>query len=274
MQAVLSKNAPRIHHRVPRVSDPRTWAGGNYAGLGEVLQIVGEELCETVNLRQGQRVLDVAAGGFHAAAAAVRRWCEVTATDSVMSLFPRRRERVEARALGVCLVDGDPEALPFADQDFDAVLSTFGAMFSSDQERTAAELIRVCRRGGHVALTNWTPDSFIGELSRRLHTRSPGPGGARSAFLSPFLWGTVERLEELFCAYGSVWCARKQVTLHALSVGEWVERLHVGEPPALDVAARHSLRADLLELAASFNRAQDGSMLVDAEYLEVVIRRR
>lgn len=269
MQAVLSKNAPRIHHRVPPIREPRAWADGDYAALGETLQIVGEELCETVNLLQGQRVLDVAAGGFHAASAAVRRWCEVTATDSARSLVPRRRERVEAQSLGVRLVDGDPEALPFADQDFDAVLSSFGAMFAPDQERTAAELIRVCRRGGHVALTNWTPDGFIGELSRRLHARLPGTEN-----VSPFLWGTVERLEDLFCAYGSVWCARKQVTLQAPSVGEWAERLHACELPALDAAVRHSLRPDLLELVARFNRARDGSMLVDAEYLEVVVRRR
>jgi ubiquinone/menaquinone biosynthesis C-methylase UbiE len=163
MDLSLSRNA-RPELRVNQALQQSTWASGDYAVVGNSLQLVSEELCDSVNLAQDQRVLEVAAGNFHASMAAVRRWCDVTATDVPSDLTRRSRQRVEAESLGVRLVDGDAEALPFADQSFDAVVSAFGAMFAVDQERAASEMVRVCRRGGTVGLANWTPDGFVGEL--------------------------------------------------------------------------------------------------------------
>jgi len=162
MNAVLSRNVPRVDHRAAIARRHLPYANMDYAVAGNALQLVSEELCETVNLCQDQRILDVATGNFTASLAAARRWCEVTATDHATDLIPRRRQRLEAESAGVRIVDGDVDGLPFADQSFDAVLSCFGAMFAADQERAASEMIRVCRRGGQVGLTNWTPDGFIG----------------------------------------------------------------------------------------------------------------
>src|SRR5262249_19128731 len=140
------------------------WSSGDYAVIGTTLQIVGEELCEALDLRAGQKVLDVAAGNGNASLAAARRWCDVVASDYVPTLLERARERAAAERLGIDFQQADAEALPFPDQSFDAVMSTFGVMFTPDQEAAATELMRVCRRGGKIGLANWTPDGFIGQL--------------------------------------------------------------------------------------------------------------
>ena len=276
MSLSLSRNVPRIDHREVQVRQLTAWASGDYAVAGNALQIVGEELCETVNLCQDERVLDVAAGSFHAAFAASRRWCDVTATDYATDLANRGRQRAEAVAAGVQLVDGDAEALPFPDQSFSAVISAFGVMFASDQERAASEMIRVCRRGRRLGLANWTPDGFIGRLFHTVGRHVPqGTCGQ-----APFQWGVPGRLEELFGAYGSVEASRKRVALRARTPMDWVDKLRAGYAPvlkmfaSLDATGQKSLRGELLELVTRFNRARDASMLVDAEYLEVVVTRR
>jgi SAM-dependent methyltransferase len=142
------------------------WSSGDYAVVGTTLQIVGEELCEALDLRSGQKVLDVAAGNGNVSLAAARRWCEVVATDYVPALLDRARERADAERLGIQFREADAEALPFADQSFDVVVSTFGVMFTPDQDRAAAELVRVCKRGGKIGLANWTPDGFRASCSR------------------------------------------------------------------------------------------------------------
>jgi len=276
MSLSLSRNVPRIDHREVQVRQLTAWASGDYAVAGNALQIVGEELCETVNLCQDERVLDVAAGSFHAAFAASRRWCDVTATDYATDLANRGRQRAEAVAAGVQLVDGDAEALPFPDQSFSAVISAFGVMFASDQERAASEMIRVCRRGRRLGLANWTPDGFIGRLFHTVGRHVPqGTCGQ-----APFQWGVPGRLEELFGAYGSVEASRKRVALRARTPMDWVDKLRAGYAPVLkafgqlDASRQKALRSELLELVTKFNRAKDSSMLVDAEYLEVVVTRR
>jgi SAM-dependent methyltransferase len=276
MSLSLSRNIPRIDPRATQTRHWTAWASGDYAVVGNALQIVGEELCESVNLCQDERVLDVAAGNFHASMAAARRWCEVTATDHATDLSNRSRQRGEAAAIGVQFIDADAEALPFPDQSFSAVVSAFGAMFAVDQERAASEMIRVCRRGRRVGLANWTPDGFIGQLFKVIGKHAPQCCSGES----PFLWGTQERLEELFGAYGSIWCSRKQVALRSRTPMEWVDRMRAGYAPVqktfalLDASRQKVLRADLLELVARFNRASDSTMTVDAEYLEVLVTRR
>jgi SAM-dependent methyltransferase len=275
MNLSLSRNAPRIDHRAIKARQHSAWASGDYAVVGNALQIAGEELCETMNLYQDARVLDVAVGNGHASVAAARRWCDVTSTDFAPDVANRSRPRSEAENLGVRFVDGDAEDLPFADQSFDAVVSTFGAMFAADQERAAAEMIRVCRRGGIVGLTNWTPDGFIGQLFRlvdRHATTTPGD--------APFLWGTEDRLWELFGAYGRLEIAPKRAVFRYRSPADWVERFRVSYVPMLkafaklDAAKQRALTGELLELVTRFNRARDQTMVVEAEYLEVVVTRR
>src|SRR5215204_4301995 len=140
------------------------WSSGDYAVVGTTLQIVGEELCEAIDLRAGQRVLDVAAGNGNVSLAAARRWCDVVATDYVPALLVRARERADAERLPITIQEADAEALPFANEIFDVVVSTFGVMFTPDQDRAASELLRVCRRGGKIGLANWTPDGYIGQM--------------------------------------------------------------------------------------------------------------
>ena len=274
MNAVLSRNAPRIDHRAALARQHWNYASGDYAVVGNVLQLVGEELCESVNLCQDQRVLDVAAGNFHASLAASRRWCDVTTTDHVSDL-QRSRSRVEAESMGVRFVDGEVEALPFPDQSFDAVVSAFGAMFAIDQERAASEMIRVCRRGRKVGLANWTPDGFVGELFKTVGTYAP-----QDAAVASCAWGTGARLAELFGVYGNLWVIEKHVAFRSRTPVDWVDKLRASYLPVarafsmLDVAGKRALRSDLLELVARFNRAKDCTMLVNAEYLEVIITRR
>jgi ubiquinone/menaquinone biosynthesis C-methylase UbiE len=247
----------------------------DYAVAGNALQLVSEELCETVNLCHDRRVLDVATGNFDAALAASRRWCEVTATDHVTDALPRARQRLEAASAGVRIVDGEVDGLPFADQSFDAVLSCFGAMFAADQERAASEMIRVCRRGGQVGLTNWTPGGFIGQLFKIVIRHAP-----HGAAATPCDWGTQERIEELFGAYGNIEMETKQVAFRSRAPMEWVDKLRTSYLPvhgifaSLDASCNRSLRSELLELIHEFNRASDGTMVVDSGYLEVAITRR
>jgi ubiquinone/menaquinone biosynthesis C-methylase UbiE len=244
--------------------------------IGTRLQIVGEDLCEALDLRSGQRVLDVAAGNGNASLAAARRWCDVTATDYVPALLENARERAAADALDIAFQEADAEDLPFDDASFDVVLSTFGVMFTPDQERAAAELLRVCRPGGRIGLANWTPDGFIGQLFRTLARHLPPPAGARS----PALWGTRARLEELFGAQAAdIRTTSRHYVFRFESAGHWTHVFRTYYGPllkafaALDAAGQAALDADIRQLIERFNRASDGTAVVPSEYLEVVITR-
>src|ERR1700758_5494763 len=175
------------------------WSAGDYAVVGTTLQIVGEELCEALDLHSGQKVLDVAAGNGNVTLAAARRWCEVTSTDYVPALLARGKLRADADGMSITFKEADAEALPFGDGSFDVVVSTFGVMFTPNQDRAAAELARVCKRGGKIGLANWTPEGFIGQVFKTLGKYLPPPAGAKS----PALWGTRGRLGELFDAGAS-----------------------------------------------------------------------
>src|SRR5260221_1284997 len=170
------------------------WSSGDYAVVGTTLQIVGEELCEALDLRSGQKVLDVAAGNGNVTLAAARRWCDVVSTDYVPSVLERGRLRATAEGLSVEFKESDAEALGFADASFDVVVSTFGVMFAPDHDKAASELARVCKSGGKIGLANWTPESFIGQLFKTIGKYIPPAPGVKS----PALWGTQARLEELF----------------------------------------------------------------------------
>ena len=252
------------------------WSSGDYAVVGTTLQIVGEELCEALDLRAGQRVLDVAAGNGNVALAAARRWCDVVATDYVPALLDRAQQRAAADGLRMEFRVADAEALPFADESFDAVVSTFGVMFTPDQDRAAAELVRVCRRGGKIGLANWTPDGFIGHLFKTIGRHVPPPAGVRS----PILWGTRERLAELFAPHGAaVEATPRMFVFRYRSPEHWLEVFRTFYGPAqktfdsLDAQGQAALTRDLLDLARRFNRADDGTMAAPSGYLEVVVTR-
>jgi ubiquinone/menaquinone biosynthesis C-methylase UbiE len=182
------------------------WSSGDYAIVGTTLQIVGEQLAEAMDLRAGQKVLDIAAGNGNFTLAAARRWCDVTSTDYVESLLQRGRQRAEADGLSASFQKADAEALPFADESFDAVASTFGGMFSPDQSRTASEMLRVCRSGGRIGLANWTPDGFIGQMFKTIGKYLPPPAGLKS----PALWGTREWMDKAFRAASSSLVAKQR----------------------------------------------------------------
>jgi len=184
------------------------WGSGDYAVVGTTLQIVGETLCEAVDLRSGQRVLDVAAGNGNATLAAARRFAEVVSTDYVPALLERAAERAKAERLTVTFRQADAEALPFDDASFDVVLSTFGVMFTPDQQQAARELLRVCRPGGKIGLANWTPDSFIGQLFKTIGKHVPPPAGVKS----PALWGSKPHLDGLFGSQATIAATERQFT--------------------------------------------------------------
>jgi ubiquinone/menaquinone biosynthesis C-methylase UbiE len=252
------------------------WSSGDYAVIGTTLQIVGEELCEALDVRSGQKVLDVAAGNGNASLAAARRWCDVVATDYVPALLERARERSAAERLDIEFREADAEALPFPDGSFDVVVSIFGVMFTPDQDRAAAEMIRVCKPGGKIGLANWTPDGFIGQLFKTIGKHVP-PSGAKS----PALWGTRARIAELFePRTTSVEFALRNFVFRYRTPAHWLEVFKTYYGPvlktfaALEPAAQATLQRDLMALIDQFNRSRDGSMVVPSEYLEIVITRK
>lgn len=253
------------------------WSSGDYAVVGTTLQIVGEQLCETLDVRSGERVLDVAAGNGNVSLAAARRWCDVVATDYVPELLERARERAAVEKLPMTFRTADAESLPFDDGTFDVVVSTFGVMFTADHERAAAEMVRVVKRGGRIGLANWTPEGFIGQIFRTIAAHVPPPAGARS----PALWGTRTRIDEMFAPYASSISSRsREFAFRYRSTRHWLEIFRTFYGPvlkafaAVDAAGQAALERDLLALAGRHNRSADGSMVVPGEYLEIVITRR
>ena len=253
------------------------WSSGDYAVVGTTLQIVGESLAEAMDLRAGSSVLDVAAGNGNASLAAARRWCRVTSTDYVGALLTRGRERAAAERLDIEFREADVEALPFDDGSFDNVVSTFGCMFAPHPQRTASEMLRVCRSGGKIGMANWTPDGYIGQLFKTIGAHVKPPTGIES----PALWGTRKRLDELFGAQASaIDLTPKQFMFRYRSPEHCLEIFRNYYGPvlkafgALEPDAQTRLANDLLALIGRFNRAQDGTMVVGGDYLEIVVIKR
>lgn len=251
-----------------------TWSSGDYAKIGVTLQIVGEDLAEAMDLAPDSKVLDVAAGNGNATLAFARRWCRVTSTDYVDALLAQGRGRTEAEALDVTFEVADAENLPYSDGMFDAVVSTFGAMFAPDQGQTARELARACRSGGKIGMANWTPDGFIGQLFKTLGKHIAPPAGVAS----PAQWGREEWIEGAFAhAAASVAVTLRVFVFRYRSPDHFVEFFRTFYGPvhkaflALDETRQAALDADLRETVAAFNTATDGSMRVPAEYAEIII---
>jgi SAM-dependent methyltransferase len=253
-----------------------TWASGDYAVIGTTLQIIGEQLCETVDVAAGERVLDVAAGNGNATLAAARRGAEVTATDYVPALLEGTAARAAAEGLAVEVREADAESLPFPDARFDVVLSTLGVMFSPDQERAAGELLRVCRPGGRIGLANWTPEGFIGQMFKIVGRYAAPPVGVRS----PLEWGTEARLGELFGdGVSAIGVQRRNFVFRYRSAQHWLDTFRTYYGPtfkafgALNDEAAAAFERDLLALAAEHNTSGTETLRVPSEYLEVVATR-
>ncbi|MBC7562880.1 MAG: class I SAM-dependent methyltransferase [Gemmatimonadaceae bacterium] len=252
------------------------WSTGNYAVVGTTLQIVGEQLCESLDLRSGATVLDVAAGNGNASLAAARRWCDVTSTDYVASLLESGKTRAAAEGLPITFEVADAENLPFADASFDVVVSTFGVMFTPDQPQAAKEMLRVCRPGGKIGLANWTPDSFIGQLFKIIGRYVPPAPGV----MSPSLWGTQARIEELFGSGArALRTTTREFVFRYRSDVHWLEVFRTFYGPmhrtfaALDAEKQAAFTEEILTLMAAGNRATDGTLVLPSAYLEVIIDR-
>ena len=276
MSAVDSALAPVADFAAVKVRQQAAWSTGNYAVVGTTLQIVGENLCEALDMRAGSRVLDVAAGNGNATLAAARRYCDVTSTDYVASLLDAGRARAQAEGLAVPFQEADAEALPFADASFDIVMSTFGVMFTPDQQKAAAELARVCKPGGRIGLANWTPESFIGQLFKTIGKYIPPPAGVKS----PALWGTKAHLEALFGADArTIIAASRDFTFRYRSPEHFVDVFRTFYGPmnkafaALEGEPQAAFLRDLMTLIESRNRSNDATLVLPSEYLEVVVER-
>ncbi len=255
----------------------KVWTSGEYARIGNPLVIIGELLCEAVDLRSGDNVLDVATGSGNTALSAARRFCEVTGMDLAPESIEHARRRAEAEGMEITFEVGDAEDLSYPDASFDVALSTIGVMFCPDQEKAAGELLRVCRPGGKIGLASWTPDSFTGNMLKTVGKHVPPPPGIKP----PSLWGTEERLQELFGGgVSSLEATRRTYNFRYPSAEHFVDwfRNYYGPTvrafAALEPEGQEALAGDLRELCESRNVSGDGTLVAPSDYLEAVGVRR
>ena len=263
---------PQPDYAAIKAKQNATWATGDYAVVGTTLQIVGERLCDAIDIRAGERVLDVAAGNGNATLAAARQFARVTSTDYVGALLERGKERAATERLDVTFQVADAEALPFDSGGFDVVLSTFGVMFAPNQEVAAAEMTRVARAGGRIGLANWTPDGFIGQVFKTIGQHVAPPAGIKS----PAMWGTEARLRELFPGHD----VRATEQVFNFRYASMEHLLHIFKTfygpmnrafAALDATGQEKLEADLMALMGRLNRGGADSLVVPSTYLQAVI---
>ncbi|WP_299744865.1 class I SAM-dependent methyltransferase [uncultured Tateyamaria sp.] len=252
------------------------WGSGDYSKVGVTLQITGEELAETMDMDADATVLDVAAGNGNATLAFARRFCNVTSTDYVQELLDASGARAKAEGLFVNYKVADAENLPFEDQSFDAVASTFGVMFAPNQQQSAAELQRVVKMGGKIGMANWTPDSFIGQLFKTIGQHVPPPAGVKS----PALWGSRDWLAQTFgksCEVSSFQC--KNFLFRYRSAAHFIDYFRMFYGPmqkafeALDSEGQTALRADIVALVDKFDISTGDALCVSSEYAQVVLER-
>jgi SAM-dependent methyltransferase len=267
---------PRLDLEAVKARQRQTWSTGDYAVIGTAITIVGETLCESVDLRPAQRVLDVATGSGSTAIAAARRFTEVTGVDYVPELLQRGRERAAAERLAIDFREGDAEDLPFPAESFDAVLSTFGVMFAPDHRRAARELARVCKPGGKIGLASWTTSGVLAESFRVISQHVPPPAGLEPAMA----WGDEGHLREILGAHAAaVRHERREFVFRYRSFEHWLDLFRTYYGPvnrafaALDAGGQAGLAGDLRDLLGRWSRSGDGTLVYPGEYLETVITR-
>ncbi len=277
MNGIESTTSPTAELDAIKAKQNATWSSGDFGIIGTTLQIVGESLCEAVDLRAGSKVLDVAAGNGNCSLAAARRFCDVTSTDYVAALLEDGRRRAEADRLPIRFQEADAEALPFPDASFDAVLSSYGVMFTPNHARAAGELLRVCRPGGKIGLANWTPGGFIGKLFGVIGRHVPPPPG----LTPPSRWGVEDYLDQLFRDSASdIHITPRDFVFRYKSPQHWIDVFRTWYGPVLKAFAaltpekQQQLNDDLLALIRDFNTSGDSTAVIPSEYLEVVITKR
>jgi len=251
-----------------------TWIAGDFGQIARYYTADAAQFVRRLNLQPGTKVLDVACGTGNTTFPAVRAGAVVTGVDIAPNLVEQARENAKAEGLQAQFDEGDAEALPYADASFDAVLTMFGAMFAPRPQLVAAELKRVCRPGGFMAMANWTPAGFIGQMFKTMTSHLPPPAGMPS----PLLWGVEETVRERL----GEGISKLDMTLQNVnfvfpfSPAEVVEhfRLYYGPTQksfgALDESKQAALRKDLEQLWTAANKATDGTTSVDSEFLEVI----
>lgn len=272
-----TSDTPAPDYAAVKTRQQAAWASGNYAVIGVTLQLVGEQLAEACDLRWDEKVLDVAAGNGNATLAAARRGCKVMSTDYVPALLERGAKRADAEGLQIEFREADAENLPFDDASFDAVISTFGVMFTPNQSKAAAEMARVCKPGGRIGMANWTPEGFIGQMFKTLGKHMPPPAGVQP----PSRWGVEDNLRTMFGEQAAQISANKRFfNFRYRSPAHFVEVFRTWYGPvhkafaALPPEAGAALERDLIALMESLNKGGPNSLVIPGEYLEVVIKRR
>lgn len=266
---------PDVDRDAVKQRQQNMWGTANYSGVGSRILLVSELLCEAVDLQGGEKVLDVACGNGNTALAAARRFADVTGCDYQPRLLQQARARAEAEGLPVDFREGDAEALPFQAGSFDVVLSTCGAMFAPDQERTASELLRVCRSGGRIGMVNWTPTSWVAQLGRTVGEYVPPPPGIPS----PVLWGDPGHLEKLFGDEVEIRAPKRTFHFRFPSAEAHTDYFATEYPPIASALGRvdekqaASLRRDIQELATRFDVGSGDGLILPLDYLEVVVHK-
>lgn len=254
-----------------------TWAAGDFPKMGVELAIVGEQLCESIPVHAGDRVLDVGTASGNTAISAARRRAMVTGVDLVPSLLEHAKNRARAEGFRIDFQEGNAMALSFADASFDVVLSTFGAIFAPNPHKTASEMARVCRPGGKIAMTSWPPDSMLGKLFLLL-ARYSAPGSRVDASVE---WGDEGVVESRLGPYvQDLRMKRQTVRFRSISAEHWVEFMRTYFGPAIEAfqhsntaASQKALAAEMAALILEHNGAQNGTVLADSEYLEIIATR-
>lgn len=277
LTALQIENQDTINFDAIKEKQQATWGSGDYGRIGVTLQITGEQLCESMDLRSGESVLDIAGGNGNATLAAARRFCSVVSTDYVESLLEQSKHRADAEGLDIHYQYADAENLPFENGSFDNVVSTLGVMFAPNQAKSAAELIRVCKPGGKIGMVNWTPEGFVGRVFKLIGSYIAPPAGIKS----PALWGTRDFIDTHFGSSAEQITYRtREFNFRYRTPQHWVDLFRSYYGPvhkafsALDSEKAASLEQDLLTLISEFNRDQRGGMIAPSEYLEVVVQKR
>jgi len=250
------------------------WSKGDFAMVASLVYGASENLAEALELVPDERVLDVACGSGNGAISAARRtWGGTVGADYVPALLERGRERALAERLEIEFVEADAQELPFEDASFDVAMSIYGAMFAPDQEKTAAELLRVVKPGGRIGMGNWCPDGAVGKMFGTIAKHAPPPPGIPS----PLAWGTEERLRELFGDGVSELRTERRVSRQPFrSADHYIEFFRTYFGPTQMAYERvgpegeAALTADLKAFLEEANTAGDRAMVLEADYLEVI----
>ncbi|HKO42739.1 MAG TPA: methyltransferase domain-containing protein [Pyrinomonadaceae bacterium] len=254
-----------------------TWMAGDFGQVAKVIEGCAREFIDRMELSPGSRVLDVACGSGNLAVPAAQKGADVTGVDIATNLVAQARERAKSEGLSIQFDEGDAEQLPYEDKSFDAVVTMFGAMFAPRPELVASELIRVCKPSGRIAMANWTPSGFIGEMFKTTGKHVTPPPNMPS----PLKWGDQETVKErLNDGIADLQMTSRMCVFNfPFAPAEVVEffRKYYGPTEkafgTLDENGQAALRKDLEQLWSQHNQATDGTTLVEGEYLEVIAMR-